>query len=78
MTSPDRRKLGFREAAEVLERRYGPLTFPSLGLIRLLRILWYMTFGKRRFVPTGADSHRVREEKKRTRQHRRRSGRRHR
>lgn len=78
MTSPDHRKLGFREAAEVLERRHGPLTYPSLGLVRLLNIVWYMTVGKKRFVPTGVDPRRVREEKKRGRQHRRRSRRHHR
>jgi hypothetical protein len=73
MTSPDRRKLGFREAAAVIERRHGPIAGRSLGVGRLVHILWYMTVGKRRFVPTGADPKRVRDDKKRARQNRRRN-----
>jgi hypothetical protein len=64
MTSPDRRRLGFREAAGVLERSHGRLIYPSLGLGRLILILWYMTVGKRRFVPAGADPKLVGKQKK--------------
>jgi hypothetical protein len=73
MTSPDRRRVGFREAAELVERRYGPVTHRSLGLGRLLQALWYMTVGKRRFVPSGPDPKSMRKHKKRERQNRRRS-----
>jgi hypothetical protein len=77
MTSPDRRRLSFREAAEVLNRRHGPLTYRSLGLVRLINILWYMVVGKRRFVPDDARVQAMRAEKKRTRQQRRRNRRHH-
>ena len=73
MPSSDRRKLGFREAAEVIERRNGPIAARSLGLGRLIHIVWYMTVGKRRFVPTGVDPKRVRDDRKRERQNRRRN-----
>src|SRR5437764_12824892 len=40
----------------------GP-TGPAPALGRLIHILWFMTVGKRRFVPTGPDPKRIRKQK---------------
>jgi hypothetical protein len=72
MTSPDRLRVGFREVAELVERRYAPVPPRGIGLGRLLQVLWYMTVGKQRFVASGPDPKWVRKQKKRERQNRRR------
>ena len=71
----DRRRLSYRDASEFLERRYGTAYgYPALG--RMIHILWWMTVGKRRFVPDDPSTHAIRAEKKRARQQRRRTQRR--
>jgi len=72
MVAPDRSRMPYREASELLDYRFGQPAGGAAAFGRLIHILWFMTVGKRRFVPTGPDPKLVRKRKKLDRQNRRR------